>query len=86
MWNVHIKVFSVAASPCYVVLIMTDGEMGRYRMIHRDGAQNEAVIMNEDEVEERENRTAKMMTESKGLNTYDLPVAILWTCSSHPGI
>jgi hypothetical protein len=57
LWNVCIKVFLAAANPHHIVVIITDKEVGSYRMIHRDGF----VIVNGDQVGEGKKRRVMMM-------------------------
>jgi hypothetical protein len=61
LWNVCVKVFLAATSPRHIPPVITDREAGSYRMIHRDQAQNEVVIVNGDQVEAEEKRSVMMM-------------------------
>jgi hypothetical protein len=61
LWNVCIKVFLAATSPRHIVPVIADREEGSYRMIHRDEAQDEVVIVNGDQVETGKKRSVMVM-------------------------
>jgi hypothetical protein len=58
---VCIKVFLAATSPRHIVPVITDREVGSYRMIHRDEAQDEIVTVNGEQVEVGKKRSVMMM-------------------------
>lgn len=43
LWDECIKEFLATACPCHAVLRTTDGAVGSYRTIHRDGVHNDKV-------------------------------------------
>jgi hypothetical protein len=61
LWNVCIKVFLAATSPRHIVPVITDRELGSYKMIHREEAQDEVVIVNGDQVEIGKRNVMMMM-------------------------
>lgn len=50
-----------ATSPRHIVPVITDRELGSYKMIHREEAQDEVVIVNGDQVEIGKRNVMMMM-------------------------